>query len=464
MKLLFSGHFDTRKQPERIRFLTAIQGHLDGARFAIFNQSGVCEAPFEVCNVSDARALDRFPRRALKRLLDETVSQPAASRGYRSAIGSDLRASRLLWEVLAENQITYYTGDAPVRTFLRKLREFVSFIDTVRPDAAFLWNSFNVFHRMVREILQQRGIPVYYFHDGVLPGSVAFDFDGEMGESWVARDPQRLLSIPVGAADRQRAETFVAFIRENSINRHRQEPLIDFKAHLAAKGVAHKPMILLAGQQDWHAGLLPDNPNRPLHSPVFASSTDALAALDTVAGEIGAHVLYKPHPLDRDKFAFLKKDRYKNVDIIGNGSIEQMIDHAAVTVTIASQASYTAAFRERPCALLGRNQMSFKGIAEDLASINDLRPCLQRAMAGSGAERREALFRHMAQLDKAYLYDFGTIEHNFYTRGAAEAARDLAAQFSRPAPSAVPVRDAGRRPGVRGEDAVVAAAAPMRGL
>ena len=431
MKLLFSGHFDTKKVPERIRFLSAVQGHLSGVEFAIFNQSGVCKAPFKVCNVSDKRARDLFPRRALKRLLHETISAPAAGRGYRSENGSDLRASRLLWEVCAENQITYYTSNAPISTFLRKLREFVSFLDEVRPDAAFLWNSFNVFHRIARELLRSRGIPIYYFHDGVLPGSVAFDFDGEMGESWVAREPERFLAIPVDEEERRNAAAFLEFIRKRSLNRHRQVAQIDFKGHLATAGVAHKPLLLMVGQQDWHAGLLPDNPNRHLHSPVFACSTEALAELDIVAHEMGAHIIYKPHPLDRDNYAFLKKHRYKHVDIIASGSIEQMIDYAAVTVTIASQACYTAAFRDKPCVLLGRNQMSFKGIAEDLMSLEDLRPSLSRAMKVGVAGRREALIKHMAQLNKAYLYDFGTIENGFYARGAADAAKDLSDQLSK---------------------------------
>jgi hypothetical protein len=37
----------------------------------------------------------------------------------------------------------------------------------------------------------------------------------------------------------------------------------------------------------------------------------------------------------------------------------------------------------------------------------------------------------MAQLNKAYLYDFGTIENGFYARGAADAAKDLSDQLSK---------------------------------
>jgi hypothetical protein len=47
------------------------------------------------------------------------------------------------------------------------------------------------------------------------------------------------------------------------------------------------------------------------------------------------------------------------------------------------------------------------------------------------AGRREALIKHMAQLNKAYLYDFGTIENGFYARGAADAAKDLSDQLSK---------------------------------
>lgn len=431
MKLLFSGHFDTQKSAERIRFLDKMHAHLPRHKLLIFNQSGVCEAPFTVCNVTNGVVDDRYPGFALKKLLNDCISKPSAKYGYCGLNGASLKASRLLWEVKAENQLRFYTSNQPLRVFLRKMEEFIRFLDDEKPNAAFLWNSFNVFHRFAREILRARNIPVYYFHDGVLPGSVAFDFDGEMGESWVARQPEKLLNIEVSSNEIARAQKYVALVQQRNVNRHQQNDHIDFKAHLELMGVDHKPLILMVGQQDWHAGLLPDNPNKRFHSPFFSSSTEALEAVDQVAEEIDAHVLYKPHPLDRDRYAFLKKDRYRNVDIISSGSIEEMIDHAAVTTTIASQACYTAAFRDRPCLLLGRNQMSFKGIADDLRAREDLKDCVINAMKrDNDPTRRKALYRHAAQLNRAYLYDFNTIETDFFVRGPKEAAKDLENQLT----------------------------------
>jgi hypothetical protein len=74
--------------------------------------------------------------------------------------------------------------------------------------------------------------------------------------------------------------------------------------------------------------------------------------------------------------------------------------------------------------MLGRNQLTGKGLTYDVTAADmiaaTLRTALDDPLAGS---RAHDLAVHAAQLEQAYLFDYGTQDAGFYTRGAAEMAR-----------------------------------------
>jgi hypothetical protein len=300
---------------------------------------------------------------------------------------------------------------------------FIKALDTHTPDHVFLWNQFNLLHRHFAHILKQRGIPNGFFHDGLLPGSITLDVDAEMGESWVARDPERFQNIPVSPEARARARAFLNAVQSDSMNRHVQVDKIDLNEMLKATKCHDRPIVFYAGQADWHAGLLPDGPTRVHHSPFFESSLAALTHLDKVAGELGFFVLFKPHPLSREKYTFLDADMYPNTLILSSVSLQSCLDVAAVVTTIASQTSYVALLAGKPVVMLGINQISGKGLTYDLASGADLGDLILTALQDPLApDRADDLADHVARLERTYLFDFGTLDIPFYRRGPAAAA------------------------------------------
>ncbi|MEO1641706.1 MAG: hypothetical protein AAFR74_00115 [Pseudomonadota bacterium] len=418
MTILFCLHAVQKTNPERIAFLEAAQQTLGrDLRLAVFNESSTAES--NILTVVNASDRGGKPGRA------------GAAERLKAKLKAEFggRANWWLKEATDEGFLKFGDRDRAAQVFERKFNAFLSTMDEFQPSHVYLWNAFNSFHRVLRGWLEAKGIPTAFFHDGVIPGSLAFDFDGEMGESWVAREPQRLLDVPVSEAEMAKARAHLTWLIENNINRHPQKPGVDLEFALEEAGDLDKPLIVYAGQNDWHAGISPDGPRRPLHSPLYKSSFEAVADLDKAAGEMGAFVLYKPHPNDRDPYLFLRGGKFKNTLILQACDLNECLERAAVIVTIASQTCYVAAMRGKPVVMLGRNQFSGKGMGVDVSDRATLRAGLERAIQDHDAEQQfEAFARHLAQLDKTYLYDFQTLDDEYFQYKPSAFAEVLRAQ------------------------------------
>ena len=376
-----------------------------------FNTSADVASDVTVVNTSyQLKPAIGTPMEALRDLIERTC--PA-------------QMDRLIAHVRGEFESTPDSFDRNVTRHVRLTNSFLAALETHAPDHVFLWNQFNALHRHFAHILDLRGIPRSFFHDGLLPGSIAMDLDGEMGESWIARDPERFQAIPVTSDDRGRAADFLAHLKTMDLHRHVQVDGVSVQEMIAINRRHDRPLVFYAGQADWHAGLRPDGPDRALHSPFYKSSLEALADLDRLAGEMGFYLLFKPHPLSRDRHVFLAAEDYPNTLILSSVTLQSCIDAAQVVVTIASQTCYVALMAGKPVVMLGRNQLTGKGLTYDLQARDALADTLLRALSDPlGADRAENLADHVARLEQIYLFDYGTLDVNFYRRGA-EAAADL---------------------------------------
>jgi len=426
--ILFCLHADRAKTPERLQFLEAVQATLTAQnsplKIIVFNESGWESSKYiQIQNASDWPALEtRDASRQLKTHLTK-------------ALGS--KSGWWLKQATDEGVVKFGDRDRAAQIFLRKFLSFTQIFEQTDAKHVYLWNAFNSFHRVLRTLVERKGGTVSFFHDGVIPGSLSIDFDGEMGESWVAREPERLLSVPVTEGDLERAQTYLAALKASAVTRHAPNPGVDLKGALVAAGLNNKPLILYAGQNDWHAGIQPDSKARRHHSPLYATSTSALPDLDKAASALGAAVLFKPHPNDRDRLVFLKDGPLKQTLILKDCDMAEAMDMASVIVTIASQTCYGAAMMGKPVVMLGRNQITAKGMTLDLTSRSDLQSMLGKAMQSHDpAGQEQALIKHIAQLNAAYLYHFKQLpgedpeNESYFTQGPAEFAERLTAQAS----------------------------------
>ena len=418
--ILLSALFGAEGRPERMRFLEQVQDHIgDEVRLVAFNTSNdVASTSVGVINaLSGRRKVIDNPHAALRQLLDETCPDQTA---------------RILDHVAGEFAHNPGSYDRNVLRHVLLTQAFVRALDDEQPDHVFLWNQFNALHRHFAHILQARGIAHGFFHDGVLPGSIAFDIDGEMGESWIARDPDRFQSVPMDPADLDRAAAFFTRLEAMNVDRHVQQDDISVSEAIALAHWEGKPLVLYAGQADWHAGVRPDGPSRMLHSPLYDSSLDALRHLDTVAGELGISILFKPHPLTRERYTFLEAEDYPNTLILSSVTMQSCLDAADLVATIASQTCYVALMAGKPVLMLGRNQITGKGLTYDATSREGLADLILEALRDPLAETRARdLAEHAARLERMYLFDYGTLDTGFYRRGPAQVARLMTQSLTR---------------------------------
>jgi len=417
-KILFSAIFGAEGQQHRLSFLSnVLKAFPEPARFVAFNISGQVNADFEIVESTSrlkpqvGDSLDYLERILVNRFSDEAI--------------------KLMNHVRGEHGKNPKTYRANAYKLARMILQFEQTIDSYEPDYVYLWNQFNVFHSIAAKLLQIRRISYGFFHDGVLPGSIALDVDGEMGESWIAREPQRFLDVKVSSTDIARASNFLDRLALGEPGRYIQQDDISAKEALRISGLDDRPVILLAGQNDWHSGIKPRSKKRILHSHIFPGSTEALMAMDEVAGDLGVTILFKPHPGTKDKYTFLRQDVLKNSLVLSSVSMQSCLDLADAVMTIASQTCYVALIAGKPVIMLGKNQITGKGLTYDAECQEDIPDLIINSISDPlKVDRRRELSKHVAQLERCYLFDAGNQEYDFYRRRAHQAANYISASLA----------------------------------
>lgn len=285
-------------------------------------------------------------------------------------------------------------------------RCFKELLDHINVISVNIWNKFRFNHYLFDEMCRERGIPVTYLEFGSLPGSLVFDRNGQMGESWPAVSFEEFRTLAVTEDELQSAESLVQFLRESGLNR-RKQPENNVDMDELARLKPGRPIILFAGQWDSDSGLVPYTENtKRYHSPIYKSTLDALCSVAQIAQKHDWNLVFKPHP--SVLFEYKRSDYPSNVITVGMCNLNEIIDRADVVVTILSSTAYISLIRERPCVMLGYNQIRGKGCTYEAFSQERVEPVLCDAVEkGYTNEQRKAFIRHVAQMRRYYLYDDG---------------------------------------------------------
>ncbi len=288
--------------------------------------------------------------------------------------------------------------------------------------AVNIWCEFKYNHYLFTEMCRERGIPVSFSEFGSLPGTVVLDREGQMGESRPALHPEEFNELPVTHNDLDCAEKIVDYLKSSGINRREQPDSAD-NSELRARLKPGRPVILFAGQFDQDSGLVPYTENsRKYHSPVYRSTLEANLALAEIAERRGWNYIFKPHPMAVDEVRVSKLP--KNVIYVDDININDIIDIADVVVTILSSTVYVSLVRDTASVMLGYNQIHGKGCAYEALRAEDVETVLCEAVEkGYTPEMRQAFLRHVARMQKYYLYnDCATRSPIRYGRDLKEAA------------------------------------------
>lgn len=267
-----------------------------------------------------------------------------------------------------------------------------------------VWNEFTSMHSILHGICRERGIPILFMEFGVIPGTLCLESTGQMGESLVANRSKEFCALPVSEDELADADKLLDFLKESGLNRNPQ-PLNNLIDDIRSRLVSERPTVLYFGQNDFEGGMYPYNQNaKKYHSPIFKTSGEAARALERICRRKGWNYIYKPHPTIMAMYG-CGTGLSESTIIADNVDINALIDLSTVAVTILSQAAYISLIRGKPAVMLGRNQLVGKGCAYECLTGSNIERTLSRAIVEGFAENMKAAFiRHVAQLNKYYLY------------------------------------------------------------
>ena len=110
------------------------------------------------------------------------------------------------------------------------------------------------------------------------------------------------------------------------------------------------------------------------------------------------------HPLV-SKFCLPQKFP-KNVIVIDDVDINDLIEISDLTITILSQTGYVALFNEKPVLMLGYTQLRGKGCNYEVFELEKIESEIKIALQyGFTNEQKNKFETHIAQIIKYYVYD-----------------------------------------------------------
>lgn len=312
-------------------------------------------------------------------------------------------------------QAATYRYDYPRRSFeecygaIYLYRQYIVHeLEQFKPDLVVLWHQYNAYHYVIADWCREKNVPVMFGENGVLPGSWCFEFQGQMGESWIAHNPEAFKALSIDKVDRKLAVVYLKHAVEHQLNRKGKGMTLE-EAGLEERLTSDpRRKIVYAGINDYKTGLQPFSRLRTLkHTGDFFSTEAGLEALLTMARKNDWHILYKAHPSIKHDSAGL--DAYsdcltvvdKRVDLI------DLLKAADALATIVSQSAYMALIHDKPAVLMGRMQLSGSGLVEEAHYKSKLEHALKTALADTCSQDRQTMLRdHVARLIKYYLLSF----------------------------------------------------------
>lgn len=279
-----------------------------------------------------------------------------------------------------------------------------AFLDNIKPSYVFLFGSSMTSHYIFYHMCKEKNIPVIFTHEGVLPGTYAFQIKGEVGRSVPAVNYKKFKRLNVTSKEISQANNVLEFLYNTNANRRKQKRN-NCKEIIENRITKGKPIIFFAGQNDIQSHMVPyTEDTRRYNSPIFRSTLEAVLFLSRLCKKNGWNLVYKPHPmcLYQEPLEFFPD----NVICICSGNVNDFIDCADVTITILSATSYNALIRNKPVVMLGYNQLRGKGCTYEAFNKIKIEDTIKEALKyGFSQEQKNAFQKHIAQCLKYYLYD-----------------------------------------------------------
>jgi len=299
-------------------------------------------------------------------------------------------------------------------------------LEKFEPDLVIVWHQFNAFHFIIAEWCDRHSVPIMFGESGLLPGSWCFEFEGQMGESWISKSPSDFQSLPITTRDRRNAAAYLKFAVSNGLNRKRDT--VSFSNEQIKNKIVSdpRPKILYAGINDYKTGLMPFHPKRTLkHSGDFSNTESGLEYLIELAKKNDWLVLYKPHPSIKHSSDLVSINSGTVVQIDKMVNLVEAIKLADILVTLVSQSAYMSVIHGKPTVLLGRMQLTGSGLVNEAPVRTLVERELKDALKKNILSERDLIVDHIARLIRYYLVSDSHHERGFFKYNLKDFARAL---------------------------------------
>ncbi len=302
------------------------------------------------------------------------------------------------------------------------------------PALWIVWHQFNGYSYTIVPMCRMFGVPYLYAEYGVLPGTINFDREGQMAESSVATDHKSFIKLPFDLPDLETSDRFLEHVRLQKKTRKDQGSAVDVGEIVEGARRKGRMIVFYAGQNDWASGILPYQwlPTPKIHSPFYRDTLDALNHLSVLAEKNDWHVLFKPHPQVEKRHEDYQCEFPERISSVIGANIFDCMEMTDVTVTILSQVSYLALIHNRPCVMLGRNQLRGKGCVYQPESLEKVGETIILALKqGFTKEMRKKWRQHVTQLTIHYVFSMDSDVEAIIGRGLESSSDYIIEQSMR---------------------------------
>lgn len=284
---------------------------------------------------------------------------------------------------------------------------FSEALDFYMPDLVCLWGYLSPWGKMIQDLCKWKGIPICSLEWGILPGTVAVDFNGHMAESWVAKKSSYFNELPLNDDDILHGKNYLDIAIKPELSRNVACELdANIQRKIDKMKTQGKKIILYIESNSAHSGnVLSDVERARLHSHIYEDDGQAYnKILEICKKHKDWHILYKPHPISITRGIKTKiDDEYTTV--IYQGGLNESLKMADVSVTILSQSAYVSLINNIPTLLLGRLQLNDSGAAYILQKEDELEEIMENALRnGYTMEQKTKFLEHVSRALKYYVF------------------------------------------------------------
>lgn len=394
-KLLFIGWLQVGTHKSTLQALPRFFEH-DTYDIAILNGN--------VAGMAQRNLCEEFP--IIIAQLTRIVRDPYLVRvyGYRLPDISDELYADINKAVMCEYGCSERAAIAVANLVYLYFEEAISFY---LPDLVCIWNILGPSGKMIKKICERLSIPCCSMEWGILPGTVAFDFCGHMGESWVATESEFFNGLPISEVELEKANDYLRVATDPELSRNvAQSVEVQVLKKIESLRKSGKKIILFMGCNGAHSGnTLADIERAHIHSPFFEDDNEAYRALLNVCKQHEDwHILYKPHPTVITRGNPIDIDE-NCTTMLYKGGLSETLALVDVSVTILSQGAYVSLINNVPTLLLGRIQLNNSGAAYVLENDSDLETILGNALVnGYTNVHKKCFLEHVARVLKYYVF------------------------------------------------------------